>query len=174
MDSFNCLTDALRAAAHAKKDGGAAANKNRTTKIESILQVCENPPSSMNDSPAEIAFNEEELLGISITCSKIDSCDLSEVNTSCKEFLDGKTGFMLLGVEVSAIREIKTKKGKTPGKKMCFLTVRDSSCSLGDVVAFPEIWSESSSLLFEGNTVLIQGERGNEGALVIKKVFQAR
>ncbi len=175
------LIDCLGLLGRSKKEGGGAANINRVSIIQSQKLLLQNPPSPLIDTPNWIAWLEEQLLGISITCSRIDSCDLSEVNTTCKEYLAGKTGFIVLGVEVNQYREVKTKRGKTPGQKMAFLTVSDSSCALQDVVCFPETWKEYENILSlrtptGGNSVIIHGERDGKkdsNTLIVKKVWQA-
>jgi DNA polymerase-3 subunit alpha len=174
---FDGLVPALKALAKTKKEGGGCSNKNRVSAVQSAARLLEYPPSPRLDTPLEIANHEEELLGISITCGRIDSCDISAVNTSCRDFLAGKHGFMILGVEVQAVRRVKTKKGASPGSEMAFLTVADQSCSLEDVVCFPETWKEYKHVLTDGNTVIIQAARDfkdpKSSALHVKKVWQA-
>ena len=56
---------------------------------------------------------------------------------------------------------------------MAALSLSDSSCSLDNAVAFPDVWAEHSSKLYEGNTVLVQGERDRkQSGFIIKKVWQ--
>jgi hypothetical protein len=176
-DKYGSLVPALKDLGRPKKEGGGAANKNRVSKIQSEAAMLENPGSVRADTPLAIAYLEEELLGISLTCSRIDSCDISQVNCTCREFLAGRTGFMVLGVEVQTVRKVKTKKGKNPGAEMAFLTVSDSSCSLDEVVAFPEAWAQYRSVLTEGNTVIMQVERDwkdkQSNSVHVQKVWQA-
>jgi DNA polymerase-3 subunit alpha len=174
---FTGLLPALRALGRPRKEGGGAATKNRVSLIQSQAELLEHPPTPLVDSPLWLADREEQLLGISLTCARIDSCDLSQVNCSCKEYLSGRTGFLVLGVEIQAVRLVKTKKGKTPGSKMAFLTVADNTCCLEDVVVFPDVWKEHGHLLREGDSVIIQGQRDgrgdNSGTLIVKKVWPA-
>ena len=178
IDTFGRkLTSALKCLAKPKKEGGGAANKNRISLITSQVNILENPPSAVVDSLLEIAFVEEDLLGISISCSRIDSCDISEVNCTCKEFLAGRTGYMMLGVEIQEVRELRTKSGKNPGSKYGRLIVSDSTCAL-EAVAWPDTWKDYSSLLnVQGNMVIVQCERdykdNDSSTLIIRKVFQA-
>jgi hypothetical protein len=156
---------------------GGCSSVARESAVQSAARLLEYPPSPRVDTPLEIADHEEELLGISITCGRIDACDISAVNTSCRDFLAGKNGFMILGVEIQAVREVRTKKGAAPGSKMAFLTVADQSCSLEDVVCFPETWKEYRHVLTDGNTVIVQAARDfkdpKSSALHVKKVWQA-
>jgi DNA polymerase III alpha subunit len=165
---------ALALLAPTKKAGGGTATAGRREAVLSYLALLQNPPTSLGDSPAWLAWAEEQVLGVALTASRVDSCDLSQVNATCKEVVGGRTGFMLLGVEVKAAREFRTKKGKTPGRKMAFLTVADATCTLDDLVVFPDEWKEYGGLFHPGNLVIVQGERQKDKeGLVVKKVWQA-
>lgn len=157
-------------------EGGCSSEARRQV-VLSHVELLANPRSARVDSPLEIAYQEEQLLGISISCSRVDSCDTSQVNCSCKEFLAGRTGFLMLGVEVQEVREFKTKSGKNPGSKYGRLTVSDGTCAL-EAVAWPEVWKEYSHLLnVQGNMLIVQGERDfkdkESTTLIIKKAFLA-
>lgn len=168
------LKENLKLVARPKKEGGGCHDKRRIAAVLSQLHMLEHPPSPLVDSPTLVAYNEEQLLGISITCNAIDSCDISAVNCSCKEFVSGREGYLMLGVEVKAVRECKTKKGKNPGSKMGRLTISDGTCQV-DAIVFPDVWKEKSDILSEGNTVIIQGEHGkDQSELIVKKVWQAQ
>jgi len=132
--------------------------------------MLEKPPHALNDSPSWLSWAEEKFLGTSITCNKVEGCsDSAKSNTTCKEFIDGKNGFMVFAVEVNRAKQITTKKGT----KMCFLTVSDSSCSIDNVVCFTKEWDEYASLLQEGNTILLQGDKDKRrGGLIVKKAWQ--
>ena len=169
------LPSLLRAVAKPKKEGGGAANKNRISAILSQVQLLEKPATARNDTAAWLAYIEEQHLGIALTCSKVDACDLSDVNVTCKEFLAGRTGFLLFGVEIQRVRQFKTKRGKTPGATMAFLTISDGTCSLEDVVVFPDVYRDYQHLLTEGQTVILQGEREEKKgsqSLFVKKMWK--
>ncbi len=173
---FATLSAALRVIALPKQEGGIATKKRQST-ILGLAELLDKPVQSMNDNPAWISWVEDDLLGISLSCSKIDSCDISQVNCTCKEFLAGRDGFLMLGVEISRVRQITTKKGKTPGSKMAFLTVTDGSCSLEDVVVFPDVWKQFSHLIVEGNTLILHGDRNenkDQVMFAVKKVWEAK
>ena len=165
---FPNLLSTLKAGAIVKKHGGACHSTKRVGILRSQIQLMEHPPTQIKDTCQEIAYDEEDLLGISLTFSKIDSCDLSVVNTTCKDFLVGKTGFMVIGAEIKTAREYKTKNGKM----MCFLTISDASAPL-DVVCFEKQWLQYKDLLFEGNLVIIQLERTKMDTASITKAWQA-
>ncbi len=154
-------------AAHTEKG-----NLKLTQEVESLL----NPPTGpYKDRIGLIAMREEELLGVAITCSRIDECDLEEVNTTCREILSGKKlgDALVVGVNIDEVNVKTIRKGTSVGKEMAILTVTDNSCSMADVCVFAECYEEFSDLLVEGNTVLLFGTKDKKrGSFIVKKVGQ--
>lgn len=154
-------------------------NKNGTEKkslrkkldeAEGYLKIVKNPPVDFFDIPAWIAYNESILLGTSISCSKVDGCDISNANATCKEFIDGRNDFMMFAVELERVKVITVKKS---GKNMAFLTIKDNTCSVSDVCVFSDVYEDFKELLNEGNTVLIHGEKDKKkGSMIVKSVAQ--
>ena len=143
--------------------------------IEDLLTTYDNPGYDLYDSPSWVSKVEEELLGISLTCNKVDEYDTSRANCTCKEFIDGFNSQkgIVLAVKIDSVREWTIKKGKAKGMKMGFVTVSDTSCSLDSVTAFSEEWEKYKKMLHEGNTVLMRGMKDkNRGSFLIKKVGQ--
>lgn len=143
--------------------------------IEDLLTTYDNPGYDLYDSPSWVSKVEEELLGISLTCNKVDEYDTSRANCTCKEFIDGFNSQkgIVLAVKIDSVREWTIKKGKAKGMKMGFVTVSDTSCSLDSVTAFSEEWDKYKKMLHEGNTVLLRGMKDkNRGSFLIKKVEQ--
>ena len=57
---------------------------------------------------------------------------------------------------------------------MAFIDLRDKTQKVS-AVAFPEVWLEFRSKLFEGNKILVvgtRGDRGRETSLLIKRIQQ--
>ena len=156
---------------------GGCSNVHRRSHVLTMISLLNNPPTPHVDSAHWVAMTEEESYGVSLTRSRVESCDLSQVNTSCKEFLNGKQGAMMLGVEIQDFRISKTKSGKTPGAEMCYLTVSDASCCLSDVVCFPSIFPDVRPLILQGNTVVIRGSRDyrdkTSSTFVVERMWQA-
>ena len=149
--------------------------QDRIPVIEDLLVTYDNPGYDLYDSPSWVSKVEEELLGISLTCNKVDEYDTSRSNCSCKEFIDGFNSQkgIVLAVKIDSVREWTIKKGKAKGMKMGFVTVSDTSCSLDNVTAFSDEWEKYKKILHEGNTVLIRGMKDkNRGSFLIKKVEQ--
>ena len=143
--------------------------------IEDLLTTYDNPGYDLYDSPSWVSKVEEELLGISLTCNKVDEYDTSRANCTCKEFIDGFNSQkgIVLAVKIDSVREWTIKKGKAKCMKMGFVTVSDTSCSLDSVTAFSEEWEKYKKMLHEGNTVLMRGMKDkNRGSFLIKKVEQ--
>ena len=163
----------LLIAGKTKKEGGACSNIKRAEIIKDLANTLINPPSPLIDLPNWIIWSETQFLGLPLTCTLIDTCDTSQINTTCREYINGKNGYMIFGIEIRRLKEVITKAGKTPGSKMAFMSVSDSTGKIDEVICFPEAYKESCSLLKEGNTVLIHGERDRRSnSLLVKKVFQ--
>lgn len=167
------LVSALRALGKTKKDGGGCANPKRADIVSSQANILESQASTDHDHPNTVAGLEETYLGVAITMTRVEGCDLSMVNCNCKEFAAGRTGRIVLGVEIKDARKVKTKSGKNPGQTMAFLTVEDDSGGLADVCVFPEAWSTYGYMLRKGNTVLLDGQKDpKRGGFIVDHVYQ--
>jgi hypothetical protein len=164
---FSDITAALRAVVAVGK-----LNPNRKEVLGSAAALLEKPPSIEQDLPREIARAEEYYLGVALTCTNVDAYDDSQTNCNCKDFINGRSGHIIMAVEVKSAREVTTKAGKNPGQKMAFLTIADSSAHLTDVCVFPSQWKAYSPLLYEGAIVLIEGERDRQrDSLIINQAY---
>jgi len=143
-------------------------NKPRTTKprmakIVDVLYHAEHAPFSLEDTPYYIAQKETELLGVPITCTKLDTCDHNlEPDTTCKEFLQGKSGKMTIAVEIMDAKEYIISKGKMKGQKMMFISAEDATASLDSITVFPRILEGNEPLLIKGSTVSLSGQRDRQ------------
>lgn len=143
-------------------------NKPRTTKpridkVTDVLYHAKNPPFSLEDTAYYIAQKETELLGVPITRTKLDTCDMNrEPDTTCKEFLHGKSGKMSIAVEITEAKEYIISKGKMKGQKMMFLSAEDQTASLDSITIFPRTLEGNEPLLIKGGTVLLTGQRDRQ------------
>ena len=171
---LSSLKESLIGCQPTKKEGGGCSTSKRSLILADLIKTIENPPHSLEDTPSWIAWAEEKYLGIGVTCNKVDGCSGSvKANATCKEFADGRSGHMIVAVEVNRVKQVTTKTGKSAGSKMAFITVSDSSCSIDNVVCFPQQWRDYQGTLQEGNTILLQGERDKrKGGFVVQKVWQ--
>lgn len=150
-----------------RKFGGTSTDK-RSELLGGLVNSLQNPPYKLEDNIEWIALIEQQLLGISITCFKVDSCDVSSANCTCKEFVSGRSGPVILAVEINKVKEYTTKDKR----QMAFLGVSDGTCNL-DAVVFSDAFVTYSNLLQPQNTVLLQGERDRKrGGFIVKKVVQ--
>lgn len=151
-------------------------NKNRQKIILDHIEMIKNPPYSLEDSTDWLVDIEDSNLGCSITCSKIDMYDISMTNTCCKNFKNYVTNNnIIIGGEIESINIIKTKKGKTPGESMAFVSISDSTGVLDSVIFFPEVFRKYKQILFEGNIIIVSGKKtkSNDG-LIVDKAYIAK
>jgi DNA polymerase III subunit alpha len=151
-------------------------NKNRKTIVENLISSIEKPPYSLEDTPEFISDAEDSLLGCSITCGKIDMYDISMCNTSCRDFNNGERNkSIILGGEIDRLNIVKTKKGKDPGAEMAFISLKDGTGSVESVIFFPEKFREFKNILFEGNVIIVKGNKTTNGdGLIVDKSYIAK
>ena len=147
----------------------------RKKKIGDLIKNLEETPFSVKDDAAYLASQELELLGASITCGNLDACNTTlEPDSTCKEFLQGKSGKISLAVEIKGCNEYIIKRGKMIGQKMMFLSVEDRTGMLDSVVVFPGVLNTSEPLLYSGSTVFLMGKRDNNrrDSFIVENVKQ--
>ena len=54
---------------------------------------------------------------------------------------------------------------------MCFLTLEDETCSIDNVVVFPETTEKTKYILDEGLNLLFCGEVEKDGSFIINKIL---
>jgi DNA polymerase III alpha subunit len=148
--------------------------KNRKEIINNYIQSLIHPPYSLIDKIEWLSDSENSLLGVGITCSKLDVYDVSSTNCNCKTF---KTSFLnqniIIAGEIANINVTKTKNGKNPGLDMAFLTIEDQYGTLDTVIFFPEVFSKYRSYLFLENILVFAGSRSkSKDGLIVDKCFQ--
>ena len=148
-------------------------NVKRQKAVETVIKSIEKPAYDLEDSPEWIANTEQFYLGASITCFKIDGCDIYSANVDCKDLNKDKPNKdPILGAEVVDINVIKTKRGVNPGQEMAFVKVMDSTGTV-DLVIFPEEYDKYKDLVISNNTLLLKLNRSkNKDSFVIKKCWQ--
>ena len=136
--------------------GGCSSGK-RLEAVKGIYSLLKNPPFNINDSIEWLAGVEQELMGISLSCSKVDACDASSANCDCRTFINGynRPGPIIVAITLDNIKEINTKKGD----RMCFAVGSDITGSIDNIVIFPQVFKEYKGILLEKNTVIISGKR---------------
>lgn len=172
--NWNSLKECFIDLAPTKKEGGGTSKIDRKQIIENEIHFLENPPYSLEDSPSWIIDQEKKFLGCPVSLSKIESSDTSSANTTCKEIVNGKHGENLcVAGNINRINTCKVKKGKTAGQLMAFLTIEDETCSIDNVVIFPETKKKYDFYLYEGNNLLFCGSvNKKDGSLIVDKIHE--
>ena len=167
------LYSAFKDLAPTKKEGGGTSKVDRKQIIENEMFFIENPPYDLSDDPEWIVEQEKKFLGCPVSLSKVEASDTSHSNTTCKEILNGKHGKdICIVANVSRLQKYKCKKGKSKGKDMCFLTLEDETCSIDNVVVFPETTEKTKYILDEGLNLLFCGEVEKDGSFIINKIHE--
>jgi DNA polymerase-3 subunit alpha len=148
-------------------------NKNRKSIILGLINNYNKPPHSLEDNPEWIADTEDEVLGCSITCSKVDMYDVSMTNMTCKDFKNTlSSDNIILCAEIEDINVTKTKTGKNPGQEMAFATLSDGTGALDSVIFFPETYKKYRNILFPGNVIIVKGNKSKTGdSLIVEKTY---
>jgi DNA polymerase-3 subunit alpha len=149
--------------------------KKRIETINNILQSIKDPPYSLTDKIEWLSDNENSLLGVAISCSKLDCYDIAMTNTNCKEFKTTLLDKIIIAGEISNINIIKTKKGKNPGQEMAFISIEDQYGLVDSIIFFPEQLEAYKHHLFENNILIFVGNKTkNKDGLVVEKCFSPR
>ena len=138
--------------------------------MKSIHSLLSNQPKTLSDTVEYISALEEELLGTALSCSKLDSCDSSTANLTCKDFAYG-TGSknIILAVQIDSCRE-----WQPPDKEstLAFCRIHDDSGVGIDMMIPSDTYDQFGYLIFKGNTILVQGMRNKKGGLTAQKISQ--
>jgi DNA polymerase III subunit alpha len=151
--------------------GGCSSGK-RLEAVKGTLNLLKTPPFNINDSVEWLAGVEEELMGVSLSCTKVDACDASSANCECRDFIQGynRPGPILIALKIDRVKEITTKKKD----QMCFLEGSDITGSLESIVVFPQVLKQYKSLILEGNVLMLSGKRDEKikNNLIVDKIWQ--
>jgi DNA polymerase III alpha subunit len=143
-------------------------NKSRQKTIDGLIHSIEQPQSSLKDNDIWKNKTEEDLLGIPLSCSKLDESAKLDADTTCKEYNDGKGGNSSLAVEIITSKEIITKKSE----KMAFLEIEDDTDCMTDIAVFPDKWEEYKNILYVGNTIVLTGYKSKTNSFIVQKATQ--
>lgn len=120
-------------------------------------------------SDTEKAEAETELLGMALSPGGTlgDDEQLVIDNTHSEEqYNELEVGDrVVIGGLIAEVKKVKTKKGKNPGKEMCFLKL-----SLGldswQCTFFPDTYAQFRDTIYTGNKVMIVGKKDSRGIIV--------
>lgn len=135
-----------------------------------VLNALINPSVDLYDSPTNVIAHEKELMGINLSCSKIQRANIPSTRDTCRSVYNKNISkyksFILVG-EISEYKEFKIKKGKMAGQIMANLKLVDDSGEC-EIVVFPDKVDLYQSALYDGNVVLIMGKQSNRGGLILE------
>jgi DNA polymerase III alpha subunit len=147
-------------------------NKSRRPgKIQDLINSIYNPPYSLEDTKRWVITQERNSFGVPITYTSVDVHSHIQSDTTCKEFVDGKGGDMVIQGEIGRCKEIVIKNGKSKGKKMGFLDLEDETDRIS-CVAFSDTWEEYMDYIYNGNIVCIAGKRSDRNGLIVNKIYE--
>jgi len=174
QSNWRTLVDCFKDLAPVKKEGGGTSRADRNQLITNEIHFLTNPPYALDDSPSWIIDQEKKFLGCPVSLSKVEAVDTSSANTSCKDIINGKTGENLCVVaNINRLATFKVKKGKTQGQTMAFLTLEDETCSIDNVIIFPEVRKKYEFILYEGNNLLFCGNISkSDGSFIVEKIHE--
>lgn len=148
-------------------------NIKRKKVIQDTLNSILHPPYSMIDKIEWLADNESSMLGTAISCSRLDTYDITMTTATCREFKNNTYAKnILIAGEISNINVIKTKNGKQAGQNMAFVSIEDQTGSLDSVIFFPEQYEKYKHHLFETNILIFSGNKAkSKDGLIVEKCF---
>lgn len=150
----------------------AKINKNRKETINNLIESLNHPPYSIVDKIEWLSDSENALLGVPISCSKLDVYDISNANCDCKTFKTCNANNIIIAGEIGNINVTKTKNGKTPGQEMAFITIEDQYGTIDSVILFPEVYAEYKPYLFVENILVFLGTKSKtKDGLIVQKCF---
>ncbi len=167
--SDNPNEDIDRIVASVVMDG---AMKNRKPKLDKYLtEYYEKETKKNKDSLLETLELERKLLGTELSGHIVDLYNTQNISHVCLEtiFLPSDS-FVSLVVRIDNVNETKTKRGKNPGQKMCFLSASDASYRLDNLVVFPNVYSSQAGRFKVGNIVSITGKKSSNGGIIVHTV----
>ena len=147
--------------------------KRRVPTLQSLIESRKNPAYSLIDKIEWLSDSENTLLGVALSCSKLDCYDISMTNTNCKDFKNSVTSKnIIIAGEISSVGLTKTKTGKDPGKEMAFVAIEDSTGILESIILFPEAYAKYRDHLYDGNILGFIGNRSKtKDSLIVEKCF---
>ncbi|WP_227396641.1 DNA polymerase III subunit alpha [Jeotgalibacillus aurantiacus] len=143
---------------------------------DSLFEDLDIRPKHIQASPMpaieKLAF-EKEVLGIYLSAHPLSAYkdDLKKINATAISELKAGQKMVTVGVLVSSVRVIRTKKGEN----MCFASLGDETGEI-DSVAFPETFRKHSAVLQKGQLLVVKGkveDRDGKPQLILQQALPA-
>jgi DNA polymerase III alpha subunit len=126
--------------------------------------------SPLKDTNMANATAEKYFLGIALSCSQADDADQTLATHTCLDIAKATNqDDIVVCVIIDSVKHTKTKRGKNPGKPMCFLTMSDSTYSVDHAVVFPDVFSKLRGLCKDDVICLVYGDK-RKGSFIVKNI----
>jgi DNA polymerase-3 subunit alpha len=139
----------------------------RRPKIREALQDFD--ARELFDTKAQRIAWEQFYLGISLSGSEADIYTAKDKCIDLVRSGQPEDNFEI-AVCVDTVREHVCTKGKSAGQSMAFVTARDKTYVMDNIVVFPNVFGAIRALLDEGSVLKIKGRIDDRGSLVANKV----
>lgn len=161
------ISDEVKAPIIKDKYNVKVPNARRRPKIREALADYDG--RELFDTKAQRIAWEQFYLGIALSGSE---ADIYKAQDSCIDLVKGGYPDMSfeIAVCIDGVREIVTKKGDP----MAFLTARDKTYVMDNIVVFPRTFAQSKRLLEDGNVIKIRGKISDQGSLIADRVERLR
>jgi DNA polymerase-3 subunit alpha len=137
------------------------------------LALSEYDQRELFDTKAQRIAWEQLYLGIALSGSE---ADIYKAQHTCIDLV--KHGYADMSFEIAvcvdAVRTHTCKKGKSAGQDMAFVTARDRTHVMDNIVVFPQTFLRAKKLLETGNVLRINGRVDDRGSLVADRVERLR
>lgn len=134
-----------------------------------LIKALKKPSYDLKDSIDFIILKESELLSTPLTYTKFDKVNTSIADSTCKEISDGKHSGTLV-IEIIELREWIIKSGKSEGKKMAFLSGKDTTKEIS-ISIFNDLYEKHKNILNVGNIIGVTIKSNDKGNTATK-IFQ--
>src|SRR6185436_14037508 len=153
------LSDDSKAEIIKDKYGVSVPNVRRRSAIREL--ITEYDSQDLFDSRSQRIVWEQFYLGISLSGSE---ADVYKARHKCVDLVRGSSADMRfeIAVCIDGVREIVTKKGDP----MAFVTARDNTYQMDNIVVFPKTFAACKGLLESGNVIRITGKVDDRGSLI--------
>lgn len=140
--------------------------------VDSIKYSLLKPPTDLDDSIDNIVNNERQLLGVNLSCSKVEKGSVPKMSDKCADVESRMKEYYLLVGEISEYREFKIKNGKMKGQFMASFKLNDEEGDC-DVVCFPSQLERFESCLFDSNVCVVDGKISSRGnSLILNEIHE--
>ena len=138
-------------------------NVRRRQTIRNLLQTFDG--IDVFDSKAQKVAWEKHFLSVPLSGSE---ADIYQSQDSCRDVF--KYGEPDQNYEVAVCLDLVKEHICTNGEAMAFVTGRDNSYFLDNIVVFPRQYAKFRHLLEEGNVVMIRGTLNERGSLITNRL----